>query len=481
MEQKPWRKKIWIWLAAALILTPLALLAGVYLLGTTGVSTRYDDTQALLASYDPGDFKGGTLLEDGTASVRLTRKDLYWFARRYGLLDQMEKKIAASGISRWGVRLAQGQLISYLRTHVLGFLPVTFRAEMTLSLEDGDVVLRTEAVHLGRYLPIPKALWPQSLRAPLRFSLGVYARGIRDVHVESGALILTLDGLRTPPPGDLEPDAGQLTAAMALLPASERQTVPALEFLAEREGGAFPAVDAWNYAMDAADPAEALSQVLSLCTESSVGQVLERMDPFPRDVLAGGLSERSGQLRSDMSEKLRTTQNSYERVLSSLREMYKGGALQITQSGFVSAATGETVGPSSLAGLSASATDSRVVFLYSASGGDEVCTEDMPPVSQIPLAPRTYPDPRPDPDTVYDLGAVLTSEGGIPLLLHRQQDGTFVLREIAETLYVSLLVEQAIPVLDTDQLPPPAREILRPAGEGWSGAALLLLSPPGAA
>lgn len=476
MEQKPRRKRIWIWLAAAFPLALLAALVGVYLLGTTGVSTRYDDLQALLAAYDPESFEGGALLEDGAASVRLTRRDLYWFAQRYGFLDQMDRKIGAVGISRWGFRFSGEQIVSYLRTDVLGFLPISCRAEMTLSLEDGAVILRTEAVHLGRYLPIPEAIWPHSLRAPLRLSLGVYAQGIRDAYVENGALVLTLDGLRTPPAGDLEPDQGQLTAAMALLPESERQTVPALEFMSAREGGAFPAADVWDYAMDADDPEEALAQVLALCTESSVDQVLERMSPFPRDVLAGGISERSGELRQTLSEKLRTAQASYERVLSLLREMYKGGALQIAQNGFISAATGEAVGPNSLPDLSASATDSRAVFLYSASGSGEVCTDDMPPVSQIPLAPQTSLDARLDPDTVYDLGAVLTSEGGIPLLLHRRQDGTFVLREIDEPLYVSLLVEQSTPLLDMDQLPPPVREIPRPAGEGWSGAALLLLS-----
>ena len=77
------------------------------------------------------------------------------------------------------------------------------------------------------------------------------------------------------------------------------------------------------------------------------------------------------------------------------------------------------------------------------------------------------------PDTAYDLGVALPSESGVPLLLYRRADDTFVLREIGEERFVSLLVERETPVLDTDLLAPPSGTIERNAGEGWSGAVIL--------
>ena len=74
---------------------------------------------------------------------------------------------------------------------------------------------------------------------------------------------------------------------------------------------------------------------------------------------------------------------------------------------------------------------------------------------------------------VYDLGVVLTSEGGRPLLLHARADGCFVMREISDALYVSILVERSNPVVSADELPAPARELARPSGEVWSGAVIL--------
>ena len=62
--------------------------------------------------------------------------------------------------------------------------------------------------------------------------------------------------------------------------------------------------------------------------------------------------------------------------------------------------------------------------------------------------------------------------GGVPLLICRRADDTFVLRELDEAQFVSLLVERSNPVLDMATPPAPGKGIERPAGEGWSGNAL---------
>ena len=150
---------------------------------------------------------------------------------------------------------------------------------------------------------------------------------------------------------------------------------------------------------------------------------------------------------------------------------HPGGSLSIAENGFVSA--GQMLDPGGLTSLSVTATDCRVVFLYAQSHPENICTGDMPCVDDVPRVGKKVMDEQLIPGTVYDLGVVLTAEGGQPVLLHARQDGSFALREISEALYVSILVERSNPVIDLDALPRPARELSRPSGEGWNGAVIL--------
>ena len=109
---------------------------------------------------------------------------------------------------------------------------------------------------------------------------------------------------------------------------------------------------------------------------------------------------------------------------------------------------------------------------HGASGG-EYCTRDMPAAGEVTRADKSAMDGLLDPATRYDLGVTLSSEGGVPLLICRRADDTFVLRELDEAQFVSLLVERSNPVLDMAALPAPGEQIERPAGEGWSGAVIL--------
>ena len=74
-----------------------------------------------------------------------------------------------------------------------------------------------------------------------------------------------------------------------------------------------------------------------------------------------------------------------------------------------------------------------------------------------------------------DLGVLLTTEGDVPILLYRRADGTLVLREVTEELYVSAMVSRTIPLLDMTALPA-MTEFPGPAGEGFTGAVIAFLA-----
>ena len=74
-----------------------------------------------------------------------------------------------------------------------------------------------------------------------------------------------------------------------------------------------------------------------------------------------------------------------------------------------------------------------------------------------------------------DLGVLLTTEGDVPILLYRRGDGTLVLREVTEELYVSAMVSRTIPAVDLDSLAA-VTEFPGPAGEGFTGAVIAFLA-----
>ena len=158
-----------------------------------------------------------------------------------------------------------------------------------------------------------------------------------------------------------------------------------------------------------------------------------------------------------------------------MREAYKGGALAIGATDFISVSTGEPVTAGGLTALSATDTDSRIVFLYTLRGSRDICLSDMPDLATVPRSGKKVDESRLNLAAAYDLGVVLTSEGDVPLLLHRHRDGSFILRVLSDTDYVSVLVERGIPVLCVDDLPPAAARYRRGAGDGWNGAQILLL------
>ena len=64
-----------------------------------------------------------------------------------------------------------------------------------------------------------------------------------------------------------------------------------------------------------------------------------------------------------------------------------------------------------------------------------------------------------DPEHAYDVGVVLTTDGGVPALLYRRSGGEIVVRELSAEQYVDILVSGGRPLINVDTLPAPAQEL----------------------
>lgn len=469
MPHSPFKGKKWI--IAVLIVVCAIVLAGAALLilGGRGLSARYDDAAALLSEYDGSQTPARSVRDDGSVALRLTREDLYWYARRYGLLDDIRADLSRLGIDSAGFRLSDGKLTVYALYKTWGFLPLSYRASVALSWDNG-LVLQTEKLSFGNHLTIPRSRWPEVFSRPYVIPVLSVSPRVKDAYPEGDALILVHEGLASSLDGSLRPDAG-LLHTMALYGVGCGDELVE-SFVRSRSDVEIPGREI--RALLSADEREnAFAELLSLCDRDSVRRLFENTDPLTADMLRDPLLREVENLVSEREAVLTAEQSKYEKLLSAVRESYKSGGLSVSETGFVSVSTGQPLDPASLTQLSATATDCRVVFLYGSLGGGEFCSRDMPFFSAVPRTGKKVMEGLLSPDTAYDLGVALPSESGVPLLLYRRADDTFVLREIGEERFVSLLVERETPVLDTDLLAPPSGTIERNAGEGWSGAVIL--------
>ena len=112
--------KKWIWAIAIVLFVLAAAAAALLIVGGGGLSARYDEAAALLTGYDSTQTPAAIPAGDGTTEIRMTRDDLYFYARRYGLLTEIREDLAAAGITAAGFRLSDGQLTVYEigRAHV---------------------------------------------------------------------------------------------------------------------------------------------------------------------------------------------------------------------------------------------------------------------------------------------------------------------------------------------------------------------------
>jgi len=475
VDNAPPRRKKWIWWLLGVLFAAALLFAALYLLGSGGASARYDTAESVLADYDgvPGAY---VIEPDGAITVRLDRQDLYYIASRYGLLEPIRAGIRErTGRADTGFRISDGRITVYTRSRLLGFLPVSFRADMDMRLEKGpdQLVLWAERVRLGGHVNLPRRLWPALLEEEIRLPLESVSREIIGVAAEGEALMVRLEGLPRLFTRNLYADR-DLLAAIALFRSENIEENTVLSVVASLPGTEIPMGDALSRVLSAGDPNAAFSRLLSCCTAGSVVDFWDGADPLTREVLGQGLRRQAVAFREALEGNLTAEQSKYEKLLTSVRESYKSLSLIIDENAFINTATGEAVDPGALSRLSATATDCRIVFLYSSSGGGELSTGDMPPLTEIPRTGKQVMQELSE-ETPYDLGVALTSEGDTPVLLYRRADGAFVMRQIDDTVYVELLVSRSNPILDIDALPTPGREILRAAGEGWTDCVIWLL------
>ena len=186
MERSPANRKKWI-LHLILALAAMMLIAAVLLLlGGAGLSDRYDVEAEILSGYDPSAGAALTMEPDGTLTVRMTRPDIYWYGQRYGVLDEVYRKLEAADAAAMGFRIADGRLTVYARCRTVG-LPLSYRAVCAVGWEDGALVLAPEKVWLGRRISLPKSRWPDLFEEPLRLSLDSLGASVTDVRTDPPA------------------------------------------------------------------------------------------------------------------------------------------------------------------------------------------------------------------------------------------------------------------------------------------------------
>lgn len=474
MDRTGARRKKWIlWLGLPAALAVLAA-AVLLLAGGAGLSARYDVPAEVTAGYDPSAGAETSLENDGTLTVRLTREDIYWYARRCGIMDAVEERLAGCGASSMGFRLADSRLTVYTRIRTLGLLPLSYRAECDVSWDGSALVVSPQRVWLGQRISLPESRWPELYGDELRLSMEDVTSTVVGACLRGDALELRLEGLRSRTFGQLRADRSLLEAMRVFSPPEVDEAV--VSWLAGLPEDEISMDQARELCLSTKDVVRSVTELLACAESESVPSVWEAMDDFVRRVWGRSLSESAALRREALDAYLNGEQSKYEKLLSAVREMYKSGSLAIAETGFTAA--GKPLDPGSLTSLSATATDCRVVFLWARSRTESLCTEGMPCVDDVPRAGRRVMEGLLTPGAVYDLGVALTSEGGVPLLLHRSADGSFVMREIGESLYVSLLVEHSNPVLCMDRLPVPGARLPRPAGEGWTGGLILTERTP---
>ena len=97
------------------------------------------------------------------------------------------------------------------------------------------------------------------------------------------------------------------------------------------------------------------------------------------------------------------------------------------------------------------------MLLTSGSGAPEVSQADMPVLKNVERRGAKALDGL-DPEHAYDVGVVLTTDGGVPALLYRRSGGEIVVRELSAEQYVDILVSGSRPLINVDTLPAPAQE-----------------------
>ncbi len=473
-----------IWLILVVLLPVLLLAAGVWAIRLYGNASApaagYDRPEEILAAYDAAAFQGAVLEPDGQLTVRLGKADIYWLSEKYGVLDTVEaqlEELPGMTVTDYGFTIQDGRVTAYLGGR-RNLLPVAYQIDFSVTWEGTALSFRPEAVYLGSGTELDASRWPEFLPAEAELQVDLAELGIspalRSARLEGDALVLTAAGLTVEPDADLFLDMGLIDSLRAF-GAGQEDSLGILAFLAELPEDTVPMSEALARVLASGDPEGAMADLLAGCTQASAEALGDAADPFTQEMMGLRLEQEAQTRRDALWLLVQGEREKYEKFLTAAREMYKGGLLRICPGGFKNAVTGEVFDLSTLTRtLSAAATDCRLVFLYTEEYLPEsVCTGDMPPLGRQPRSGKDAVRGM-DLEQVYDLGILMTTEAGMPVLLHYRQDGTFVVREVTQVTYTTLLMSSETPVLCADELEEPSQRAVISSGVGGGYEILLL-------
>ena len=423
----------------------LLLLLAAFIIGNGGASAFRDDVDAILAAPRSEELGELSFADDGSAVVRLYKNDLYILADESGVLPGLRRQLRERfGDLDFGVRLTDGKMRVCISQRVLGLVPVSMQIVTSVSWDGTGVVIHAESVLLGSRTALPESLWPDGVREDFRVDLAETGRTqeIADVYLDGSAAVVETVPLRLPASDSLHPDA-QLLGEIRFFGADDK-TLSAAALLDRLAAGDIPSEDE----LPAGSRAELLAWLLALQTDNGDDAMFSTF-----------FTRRSEHIREDIEDFLASEEGKYIKLLTSVRELYKSRALRIEESGFFVISTNQPYDPFAVSELSATVTDSRVVLLTSGSGTPEVSQADVPVLKSVERRGHLALDGL-DPEHAYDIGVVLTTDGGVPVLLYRRANGEIVVRELSPEQYVDILVSGWRPLINVDTLPDAAEELV---------------------
>ena len=441
-KKRPPRRK---WLAIAIPAGVLVLLLlTALILGNSGTSAFSDDIEAILASGTDGDIGEVTFADDGSAQLRLYKNDIYLIAERDGYLDAVRSEVQDRfGDADFGFRISDGKMRVCISREILGIATVSVTVQTGVSWDGTDIVIHPESVMFGTRTNLPEKFWPRGLRSDFVVDLNEGGRSeqIADIYLEGSCAVVETVPLSLPSADSLHPDE-QIFEEIRFFSTDETANA-ALELFNRLAAGDIPTEEE----LPAGSRAELIAWL----------KALEDEDDSHDDMFASFFESYSKNVREQLQSELTTAEDKYVKLLTTVREYYKSGALRLEVNGFSLVSTGETFDPFVSSELSATATDARVVLLTSAGGSEEVTTADVPVLKNVERSSKKAIEGL-DPEHAYDIGVVLTTDTGVPVLLARRADGTVTIREITEEKFVEILVSGTRPTIDVDTLPLPENE-----------------------
>lgn len=444
MKQKPAKRRARVWAIAIPAGVLLLLLFAAFIVGNGGASAFRDDVDAILAAPRSGELGELSFADDGSAVVRLYKNDLYILADEGGVLTGLRQQMRERfGDLDFGIRLTDGKMRVCISQRVLGLVPVSMQVVTSVSWDGTGIVIHAESVLLGSRTALPESLWPDSVREDFRVDLSSTGRTqeVADVYLDGSAAVVETVPLRLPSSDSLHPDT-QLLEEIRFF-GTDDKTESAAALLDRLAAGDVPSEDE----LPAGSRAELFAWLLALQTDGGEDAMFSTF-----------FARRSERIREDIETGLSAEEAKYVKLLTSVRELYKSRALRIEQNGFYVISTNRQFDPFASSELSATATDARVVLLTSGSGTPEVSPADVPVIKSVERRGAKALAGL-DPEHAYDIGVVLTTDGGVPALLYRRANGEIVVRELSAEQYVDILVSGGRPLINVDTLPEAAEEL----------------------